>query len=282
MVFNDVGQEAHARRLPLGAKAGIPVLGGGGLLCPGPALRVLAQAGGRKVEHGGEVPLRPDEFRQTGGVGVEHLAHRKGLVGSEGLPFHLLQKLAQTLCHAGLRKHPAAVGKAVRPVRRVVPEGQVLFDVHNGVDAETRHALVQPPVDHVVDLPAQRRILPVQVRLLFVKEMQVVKIALAGYQAPGAAPKVTPPVAGRLAVFALAEVEILPVGSLRVLHCLFEPDVLIRAVVHHQVHHQADVPLSGFLQQAVHVLHGTEAGIDGLIIRDIIALVRQRALVHRR
>ena len=51
--------------------------------------------------------------------------------------------------------------------------------------------------------------------------------------------------------------------------------MLVRAVIHHQVHDDADAPLLRLRDKTVQILHRPEAGIDGIIVGDVIALVGQ-------
>ena len=282
MVLDDVAQKAHAGGPQGAVETAVPVVVRAGLFRVVPALGAAAPAGGGKVEHAGEKASLPDEQGQFGGVGVEYLAHGEGVVGGKGLVPQLAEVFVQPLPGYRVRQHLAAVRQAVRPVGGEVLEPLRLADVHDGVHPEARHALVQPPVYHLHHLAAHRGVLPVEIRLLFAEQVQVVKVLPAGHRAPHTAAEVAAPVGGRRAVFALAEIEILPVGAFRVGQRLLEPGVLVGAVVHHKVHHHIHAPALGLRQQAHHVLHGAEAGVDAPVVGDVVALVRQRAFVHRR
>ena len=65
----------------------------------------------------------------------------------ESLPAHLLYKLVK----------PGTIGRD--------PKIRLLGDLVNDIQAEPAHALVHPPQDHVIDLPADFLVLPVQIRL---------------------------------------------------------------------------------------------------------------------
>ena len=54
--------------------------------------------------------------------------------------------------------------------------------------------------------------------------------------------------------------------------------MLIGGVVENQIHDNADIAFAGLLNQAVHVLHGSEHFVDRAVICDVIAIVGLRRL----
>ncbi len=80
----------------------------------------------------------------------------------------------------------------------------------------------------------------------------------------------------------LFNIEEFAVAAVGILAGLFEPLVLVGAVVDHEVHDDADAALFALGDQAVHVLHRAEAWVDRVVVRDVIALVRERGDVDRR
>ena len=66
------------------------------------------------------------------------------------------------------------------------------------------------------------------------------------------------------------------VFPLRILTSPAEPLVLIRAVVDDQVHDDVQIPLCGLGQKTVHILHSAEAGIDIIIVGNVVSLICQR------
>jgi hypothetical protein len=57
--------------------------------------------------------------------------------------------------------------------------------------------------------------------------------------------------------------------------------MLVRGVIHHHVHDDANISLLRFSQQPVKVGHGAIGGIDRDIIRDVVAEVDLRRGVDR-
>ena len=158
-------------------------------------------------------------------------------------------------------------------------EGQGLFDIDDGVDPEAAQALVKPPVDHPVDLFPQTGIFPVEVGLLLMEDMQVVPVLVSRQFVPDGTAEIRTPVAGQLSVFDGPDIKIFPIVAIRILTGLFEPFMFVGAVIDDQIHDDVHISFPGFLQQSVHVLHGAEPGIDIVIIRNIISLIRQRGTV---
>ena len=72
------------------------------------------------------------------------------------------------------------------------------------------------------------------------------------------------------------------VGIVLSLQRLQEPGVPAGAVVQHQVQNDGDVPLFRLGDQGIHVLHGAEHGVNGAVVRDVVAIVHLRGGAHRR
>ena len=56
----------------------------------------------------------------------------------------------------------------------------------------------------------------------------------------------------------------------------------VGGVVEYQIHDDADIPLSGFCDKLVHILHGAVHFIDLVIVGNVIAVVCLRRAVDRR
>ena len=157
-----------------------------------------------------------------------------------------------------------------------------LLDIDDRVDAESADPLFHPPADILVYLLAKRGILPVEIRLLLMEDVHI-ELVRARQLLPAGSAKIGPPVGGKLPLGILVpQVEEAAVLSVRILAGLPEPLVLIRAVVDHQVHQDRHVSLLGLRDQLFHVFHGAESGVDRVVVRNIISLIRERRLVDRR
>ena len=156
-----------------------------------------------------------------------------------------------------------------------------LLDVDDGVDAESTDPLLHPPSDVLVYFLAQLRVFPVEVGLLFVEDVHIELIG-ARQLVPARPAKIGPPVGRKLPVRILVpQVEELAVLAVRIFTGLLKPLVLIRTVIDYKVHQDGHPALFCLRDQLFHVLHGPEARIDRIIVRDIISLVGQRRLIDR-
>jgi hypothetical protein len=157
------------------------------------------------------------------------------------------------------------------------------------VDTEAVDAPVEPEAQDVVELLAHLRVVPVQVGLLGVEQVQVPLAGRAvglGHPRPGgAAEHAAPGVRGQLAVLAASVAEQVP-GALGGARAggqrLLEPGVLVGGVVGHQVHdHPQPEPL-GLGEQVVGVGQRAEARVDVAVVGHVVAGVGHRRHVERR
>jgi hypothetical protein len=79
-----------------------------------------------------------------------------------------------------------------------------------------------------------------------------------------------------------ADVEVGTVGTVRIFTGLSEPCMLIGAVVNDKIHNDVNVPGACLEKEKIEAVEIAEAGIDIVIIRDIVALVGKWGAVHRR
>ena len=78
---------------------------------------------------------------------------------------------------------------------------------------------------------------------------------MSGQLFPYAAAEVTAPIVGQLfSLMPRQDMEELTVRSIRILTSLFEPFMFIRAMVHHQIHHDGYAAFLAFGNQAIHIL----------------------------
>ena len=96
--------------------------------------------------------------------------------------------------------------------------------------------------------------------------MEVIQILISGYRFPGAAPKIGPGIAGRLAIHSLTEVEIFTILTVGIFQRLLEPFMLIGAMIDDQVHNDMHVPLLCFRQKFVKLLHRAKRRINRIIV----------------
>ena len=149
---------------------------------------------------------------------------------------------------------------------------RILSQMVHDVQAEPAYPPILPPVDHSIELRSERRIIPVQIRLLDRKLMEVI-LTQFGHPLPcRTAETGFQPIRRRHTVAVPPDVVVV-IGVLPALFCLPEPAVFVRGVVQHQIHDDPDAAFSRFRDQAVHICQCPEDGIDILIVRDVVPVV---------
>ena len=202
--------------------------------------------------------------------------HRQGVVAVQDFSAHFLKIFVD----------PGTVGSFVEAGVSVDPwssvgEGGILGDQAYHVHAESIHALVQPPVHHGEDIPADGWIFPVLVRLLPGEEVEIIHIR-GPVIFPGRAGEAGTPVVGGFLVSGRPPDIVVPVRVVPGTAAFQEPGVLVGSVVHHQIHDQAQAPPVHFVKEAVKVLHGPELLHDRLIVADVVPIVIVGRLIDRR
>ena len=238
--------------------------------------------------------LELEQHVQRAGLGVRQLAALRdggqrrladgdGVVVVQHLLAHLAQELQQARTVAGQRE--AGLQEAVAHdgrIRQAAVGVPRLRDHVDHVHAEAVDALVEPEAHDVVHLGPQRRVLPVQVRLLAAEHVQVV---LAGglVPLPDRAVEGRFPVGGRRTIGLGVTPEVVAVVRVvAALARLLEPGVLVRAVVDDEVHHQPDAARVHLREHLVELGHRAELGRDGAVVADVVAVVVLRRGVDRR
>ena len=111
------------------------------------------------------------------------------------------------------------------------------------------------------------------------KDMKILFVR-ARERFPYGAAEAGAPVAGP-SVFLVGKVKKLSVRTVRILFCRFKPGMLVGAVVDHQIHQQIHAALFCLGDQFVHIFHGAEPWIDGVIIGNVVALICQGRFIDR-
>ena len=218
------------------------------------------------------------ELRLLGG-------HARHLADGEVLPVAAVEHLPGHLREVAVDVR--AVGELVegqdvllpRPFRHV---GQPL-DLRDEVDdvhPEAVDAAVEPPAHHRVDRLADLGVLPVQVRLLAVEQVQVV-LAAGLVPRPRGTAEERPPVVGLGPVAWVAPEVPVALRAVGRRGRLDEPRVLVRGVVDHQVHDELDAPLVQAGDEGVELLERAEQRVDVVVVADVVAVVRLRRPVDR-
>ena len=114
------------------------------------------------------------------------------------------------------------------------------------------------------------------------KHMKILFIRMAGKRFPHRSAEIASPVAGRPAVFPVFYIEKVSIFTVRILAGLLKPFMFVRTVVHHKIHQDIHISFFRLFDQALHVFHSSETGINAVIIRDIVSLIRKGRFINWR
>ena len=156
-----------------------------------------------------------------------------------------------------------------------------LADHGDDIHAETVNSLVAPPGHHIVYFVAHFGILPVEIRLFFREQMQIV-LSRRFIEFPCGSAEIRSPVGGLMSVFGIFPDIIVTVWVVFGLAALDEPFMLVRTVVHDQVHDDFDPSFMGGGEHAVEVFHGSELRHNISVVRDVVTVVIIGRFVYRR
>ena len=112
--------------------------------------------------------------------------------------------------------------------------------------------------------------------------MKVKFIVISRHLFPDASSKIRAPVARNLPVFPIYNIEIFPIRSVWIFHGFFEPFMLTGTMIDDQVHKDGNPALLRFRNQFLHIFHGSKHRINGIVIRNVVAVIHHRRLKHRR
>ena len=151
------------------------------------------------------------------------------------------------------------------------------------VDAEAVGAVVGPEAQGFLEFLVDVRVLPVDVRLRLVEQVQI-PLAV-GHASPGRAAEEGLPVVGRqFAVLAAAVAEDVAVarrGAGLGGEGFLEEHVLVGGVIGHDVHDYLDAGLMRGFGHGVEVVHGAQSRVDVAVVDHVVAAVRQIGGVER-
>ena len=158
-------------------------------------------------------------------------------------------------------------------------EFRVFPDLIHHIQPEALYALIHPEAHDIIDLLAHLGILPVQIRLLRGKLMEIV-LPQFGNIGPGWAAKGGQHIIGFAGTVAVSPDVIVMVGVIPTLQRLPEPEVLVGAVVGHHIQDDGNPPFLCLPDQGFHVLHSANAGVNIPVIGDIVAVIHLGRPAH--
>ena len=187
VIFDDIGEESDLAYPFLGLEYALFVILGEAGFAVVPAVYAGAEYRLSEIKHAGEIAAFSDEVREFVVFFIEDFSHGKCVIPGEGAALHFSQEYSDAL---GVGQHLLYVGISVIAVGIIVFKGVRFLDIDDRVNPETAQSLFQPPVDVPVDLFSHLRVLPVEIRLFFMENMQVHLIRVAGEFLPAGAAEV--------------------------------------------------------------------------------------------
>ena len=208
---------------------------------------------------------------------IEDFRNCKCIIFLECIFLYIFKIISDSLY---LLYHLHAGSQSVRSVRLKGREAQIFLDIDDRVDAESCQPFVKPPVDHLIDLLSQFRVLPVEIRLFFCKHMQIIQIR-PRHRLPCASAEIGTVIARLLAVFPFYKMKISRILSVRICKSLLKPLVLIGAMIDDEIHQHIHAPLLRLGEQFIKLFHCAELFRDLVVIGNVISLVYKRRLIDR-
>ncbi|MNF83774.1 hypothetical protein D3C84_661040 [compost metagenome] len=199
-------------------------------------------------------------------TGRRHLADIDQVMTFEHFAVHLLQVFVN-IRPVGIEA--SAVGIVLGKVRR-------FRDQVDHIQPEPAHTFIPPESHHLENFGAHLRVVPVQVGLSVIEQVQEILAGLS-LVLPCRTTKLGLPVIGLIAPDVEVTIRIVETAAR-----LLEPGVLDRGVVDHDIEHQFDPALAGLGDQQFTVGHGAVARIDGVVITDVVTVVTLGRTQERR
>ena len=141
------------------------------------------------------------------------------------------------------------------------------------IHSETINAFFAPPVQHVKYRITYLRIVPIKIRLLLGKQMQIIHICLRIIFPRRTTEYGSPVIRLTSVLFALAPYIEITVWIVNTLTTLHEPGVLVRCMIDNQIHHDLDPQLMCTRKHAIIIFHCSEFRHDCLIITDVVSVI---------
>ena len=157
-------------------------------------------------------------------------------------------------------------------LRWIVGQRQRLRDERDNVDPPAGDALVEPEAHGVVDLAPDCRRLPVEIRLLDRKDVQVV-LARGGVERPRRSAEERSPVGRRAAVLRRPPDVVVAIRIVAGRARRDEPRMFVRTVIGDEVEHQPQTARLHLREHRVEVGHRAEVGHDVAIVGDVVSVV---------
>ena len=150
----------------------------------------------------------------------------------------------------------------------------------DNIHTESIYSFFQPPVHHVKYFFPDFWIIPVQIRLFFRKQMQIIHIRFF-IIIPCRPGETGAPVIRFLSIFSISPDIIVTIWIVFRLSTLYKPWMFIGGMVDYQIHHDLDSMFMSFGKHPFKIFHCSELGHNCTVIADIISVIIIRGLIYR-
>ena len=169
-----------------------------------------------------------------------------------------ISQFRQKIMTAYFFQHISHIAQPVIPIHRIVLPRQRFLYIDNCINTKSSQSFLQPPVHHRKDLFPYFRILPVQIWLLLMKQMQIIFIRMSRQRFPAVSTEITANIGWQFAILYILYVKILSIFPVRILTCFFEPFMFIGTMIDYQIHDDTNISFLCFCQKQIHVIHISE------------------------
>ena len=197
MILDNIGNESEIPHFGLCLKTAALVVVRCDFFAIVPAFFRTSENGFVKVEHRRKITIVSNKIRELFVFCVENLTYGKSIVRLEGAVTHFSKKFSDS---GSFLQHFINAAESVLTIRLIIMHRKSFFDINDSINAETAKPLVQPPVNIFIYFLTELWIFPVQVRLLFMKNMKVLFVG-ARQILPYRTSEIGAPVSRKLPIF---------------------------------------------------------------------------------
>ena len=262
MIFNNIGNKSDIANFSLCCKATFLVGIRSNLFAVIPSLVRCPPDSLFEVKHTGEISIIADEIRNLFILLIENFTDRECIVFLKGAVSHLAKEVADSLCFF---QHLPDTAKTVFTIRLIVMHRKCFLDIDNRINTESTKTFIQPPVDILINFFPYFRVLPVQIGLFLMENMQILFIC-SWKIFPYRSAEIRTPVSWKFSFFLVTQIEEITIFTIRILTCFFKPFMFIRTMVYNKIHQNVHISLLSLSNQFIHICHGSEARINIIII----------------
>ena len=171
---------------------------------------------------------------------------------------------------------------AIKSVIHFSIRKSLIFGNHtDNIHTETINSFFTPEFHHIVNFLAYFFIFPIEIRLFFWKQMQIIHLCLR-IIFPCRTAECSSPVIRFFSVYRVFPDIIITIWIIFWLAAFNKPVMFIRCMIDYKIHQNPDGSFVCFTQQFLIILHSSIFFINSTVIRNIITIIVLRWFQHRR